>query len=236
MAKGQYLHFLDDDDWLAPGAYKYFYELSKTSQAQWLYGITELVDRNNAPTIRLRHNFNGNCFLQVMSGEWIPLQSSLIHRRAFMRVGGFNPLLAASEDIDLLRRFLLEEEIAGTPNLIAHVTMGRVGSTTDYARHPQASRSARENILDNVKSFARMRSSASNAFWRGRMLRIYLTSTVWNMAHARFFGALSRFFLSVTVILYLGKNLMEKSFWRAVLKPYTSITFEKGIQEAKRGR
>src|SRR5215207_1476426 len=43
IAKGQYLHFLDDDDWILPEAYQHLLDLSQSSRAKWLYGITQLV-------------------------------------------------------------------------------------------------------------------------------------------------------------------------------------------------
>lgn len=236
VAKGQYLHFLDDDDWLFADAYQHLLELSRTSDAKWLYGMTQLVNRELDPLIRLRHGLNGNCFAQAMAGEWIPLQSSWIERRTFMRVGGFNPLLTGPEDIDLLRRVLLVEEIAETPNLIAHVIMGGAGSTTDYDRHPQASRWARENILDMSNVFQRMRASANDASWRGRMVRVYLTSVVWNLQQRRLFTATSRVFFSIASILVAGSKMLSKDFWLAVVKPYSSGTFDAGIREAQKAK
>lgn len=234
MAWGKYLHFLDDDDWLAPDAYQRLWELSQSSYAKWLYGMTQLVDRQHRPLIQLRHNLHGNSFAQTMSGEWIPLQASWIERQTFMRIGGFNPLLTGPEDIDLLRRFLLDEEIAETPNIVAHVIMGGEGSTTDYARHPDASRRARESILEAPQAFGRMRSSAVNPYWRGRMARVYLTSTLWNLANKRFFTAISRFLHSIASTLITGKGLVTGDFWRALVGPYASITFECGIREVQK--
>jgi glycosyltransferase involved in cell wall biosynthesis len=234
IAKGEYLHFLDDDDWLAPGAYEHFWELSRASSAKWLYGVTQLVDRQHNPSIQLKHDLQGNCFMQAMSGEWIPLQSSLIERNTFLRIGGFNPLLTGPEDIDLLRRALLEEEVAETPNLIAYVVMGGEGSTTDYVKHPQASRWAREILLELPNVHDRMRSSAVGSFWRGRMLRVYLTSAVWNLGQRRFFGAASRIWSSIVTLLNAGTAVLTKDFWGAVSKPYASLTFEHGIQESRR--
>lgn len=234
MARGQYLHFLDDDDWLAPGAYQALLELSRTTSAKWLYGMTQLINRQLQPTIQLRHGLRGNCFIQAMAGEWIPLQASLIDRKTFLEIGGFNPLLSGPEDIDLLRRILRTEDVAETPHLIAHVIMGTEGSTTDYGRHPQASRWAREMLLNSSNVYGRLRSSAVNSFWRGRMLRVYLTSAVWNLGHRQFFGAASRIWSSIVTILQAGKGLLTRDFWSAVSKPYASLTFERGLQESRR--
>jgi glycosyltransferase involved in cell wall biosynthesis len=234
-AMGKYLHFLDDDDWLAPGAYSFLWQLSQSTRAKWLYGMTQLVDRKNNPSIQLRHRLEGNCFVQVMAGEWIPLQSSWIERNTFLRVGGFHPLLSGPEDIDLLRRALLEEPLAETPNLIAYVIMGGEGSTTDYNRHPQASRWAREAILDAPNTYSRMRTSASNPFWRGRLLRIYLTSMMWNLQRRRLFTAASRLFASILGTTAAGVGLLKLDFWRAVSRPYSSLTFEAGFRQIEKG-
>lgn len=236
IARGRYLHFLDDDDWLVPDAYQHLWKLTQISEAKWLYGMTQLVDRQNNPLIQLRHGLDGNCFVQTMAGEWIPLQSSWIERKTFMRIGGFNPLLTGPEDIDLLRHITMEEEIAETANLIAHVIMGGKGSTTDYDRHPQASRRSREHILDAPLAFTRMRSSAVNPFWCGRMARVYLTSTLWNLVNRRLFTGTSRLLHSIASVLTVGTNLFSRDFWRALIRPYDSITFERGIREAQMGK
>jgi glycosyltransferase involved in cell wall biosynthesis len=235
-AKGRFLHFLDDDDWLTRDAYRHLKELSQSSDAKWLYGMTQLVDRADHPLIQLRHRLDGNCFLQAMAGEWIPLQSSWIERKTFMRVGGFNPLLAGPEDIDLLRRLLLEGDVAETPHLISNVIMGGEGSTTDYDRHPQASRLAREGILDAPGVHAKMQSTAVDAFWQGRMLRVYLTSLMWNFQHRRLFTAASRGVFSFVSLFHTGTRLFSRDFWRAVFQPYASSTFERGFQDARRAQ
>lgn len=236
VAQGDYLHFLDDDDWLIPGAYHHFWDLCQSTSAKWLYGITQLVDRNDRPLIQLEHGLEGNGFVQVMAGEWIPLQSSLIDRRTFMEIGGFNPLISGPEDVDLLRRIILTAEMAETPNLVAHVVMGEQGSSTDYDQHPQASRWARELIIDAPGVFQRMRRSAVSPYWYGRMLRVYLTSSVWNLKHGRLFKALSRLFYSTACLLIAGGNTFSNDFWRAVMRPYASITFQRSFQAAHLSR
>jgi glycosyltransferase involved in cell wall biosynthesis len=229
IAKGKYLHFLDDDDWIASDALYNFFEFSKSNNAVWLYGITQLVDRQQKPLIQLRHGMNGNCFTQVMAGEWIPLQSSLIDAETFFNVGGFNPSISGPEDIDLLRRIALVGNVFEIPAVVSYVSRGDLGSTTDYKRSPGASRWAREDIIDATHVFTRMKVSAHNSYWQGRILRVYLTSLIWNVQRKRLFTAASRGIYSLLGILSAGLGLFSIEFWRAVMLPYASETFERGM-------
>lgn len=233
IARGKYLHFLDDDDWMAQDAFQHFWELSKASYAVWLYGVTQLVDRQTRPLIRLQHGLQGNCFIQVMAGEWIPLQSSLINAETFFKVGGFNPLITGPEDIDLLRRIALVGDLAETQAVVAYLSRGVLGSTTDYEKSPVASRWARENILDSPHVFQKMRTSAHNPYWKGRILRVFLTSFIWNTRRYRIFAAASRAVYGLLCVLSGGMNLLAFDYWRAVLRPYASETFELGFQNAQ---
>jgi glycosyltransferase involved in cell wall biosynthesis len=229
MARGQYLHFLDDDDWLAPEAFSYFWRDRPGQEVGWYYGVSQLVDRRGAPTIQLHHGLKGNCFLPVMAGEWIPLQSSLISSDAFFAAGGFNPLLSGPEDIDLLRRMTLHYEVASTDGLIAFVGMGDEGSTTDYTRHPQLRRWAREEILEQAEAFSRLRHLADDANWKGRLLRIYLTSMMWNVRRLRLFRAAARAANVWRGVVLGGRDLFRPAFWRSIMTPYDSPAFSRGL-------
>lgn len=232
LAKGNYLHFLDDDDWLTPGALRRFYELSQKTSTGWLYGSSQLVDQHGRSLIRLEHGLQGNCFIQVLAGEWIPLQASLIKTQAFFDVGGFNPRLAGPEDIDLLRRISLTEDLAGFTEVAAYLVRNDPNTTTDYARHPELSRLAREEILDKPAVFNRMWASASSGYWRGRVVRAYTTSVVWNLLHERAFTAASRAVYGLVGLGLSGRHIFSEAFWRAIAHPYTSETFARGLQEA----
>lgn len=234
IAKGKYLHFLDDDDWLFPNALDQFWKLFQKIQAPWLYGISQLVERDGSELIQLQHGIQGNCFLQAMAGEWIPLQSSLVDAKLFHQLGGFSPLITGPEDIDLLRRICLHGEVAEVPGLIASIERGDVGSTTDYNQHPEMSRWAKDKILDEAGVFSRMKEGASSIFWLGKLLRIYVTSVIWNILRKRISVAGSRLVYGLYIILLCNIRMFSKDFWIAFTKPYESPTFERGIKNSGR--
>lgn len=232
IARGQYLHFLDDDDWLLPGALQHLWALAQRSDSAWLYGGSQLVDRQDRPILQLHHRMEGNCFAQVMAGEWIPLQASIIKAETFFAIGGFDPLLAGPEDIDLLRRVALRGDLAETPELVACIVRGEAGSTTDYERHPKMRRWARERMLDSPGVLARLHASANASALHGSALRIYLTSMVWNLQHRRWLLAASRAMYALTACALAGRHLLSVPFWHAIVQGYHNPTFERGFQEA----
>jgi glycosyltransferase involved in cell wall biosynthesis len=232
VARGQYLHFLDDDDWLLPGALQSLWMLAQDSEAVWLYGGSRLVDRQGKPLVQLQHSLNGNGFLPALAGEWIPLQASLIEARAFFTAGGFNPLISGPEDIDLLRRIALRHDLAETPAIVAAISWRTTSSTTDYDRHPEQSRWARERILDTPSAFGRMRATARSGYWHGRLVRAYLTSVIWNLQRRRPIAAAGRASFGLLGLLHAGRHTLSPGFWRAVAQPYASETFRRRSQAA----
>ena len=72
--------------------------------------------------------------------------------------------------------------------------MGVTGSITNQGRSPLEGRHARELILNEQEACRRLWKSAGADFWLGRIVRIYLTSAVWNLSHRRGFTAISRMF------------------------------------------
>jgi glycosyltransferase involved in cell wall biosynthesis len=234
IARGKYLHFLDDDDWLLPGALAAFWDLAQATDAAWLYGGSQLVDREGQPIIELHHHLSGNCLVQVMAGEWIPLQSSLINARSFSAVGGFDPRTPGSEDIHLARCIALCGDMAETSITVAAIGMGTEASSTNYARAATLRRRAREEIFDAPGAFKRMCASANTGSWKGRLVRAYLTSAAWNLASRRVFVALSRAAHSLAGLALAGPHLLSVGFWRNLARNYESETFLRGFSEANR--
>jgi glycosyltransferase involved in cell wall biosynthesis len=232
LANGKYLHFLDDDDWLLPNAFENLWKLAQANpQSAWLYGGIVVYDREDQPVIQLVHHLRSNCFVQAMAGEWIPLQASFIDHMRFHQVGGFNHLIPGIEDVDLARRMSLEFEFIGTSELVAGVGLGTTNSTTDQSKARLDGRQARELILSRTGVYRRLWQSAYTGFWRGRIVRVYLTSAVWNLSHKRLFTALSRFAYGVAALLRSAFTLLNMDFWRAITGPYESETFARGHQE-----
>lgn len=233
LAKGEYLHFLDDDDWLVDGALAAFYALAQTSSAHWLYGRTQLIDRQERPLLQLEHGIQGNGFLQTMAGEWIPLQSSMIQAEAFFATGGFEPLISGPEDIDLLRRVALHGDLASMDAVVSCLGMGEEGSSTDTARHAERSRWAREKILHQAGVFGRMRGSANPPEWRGRWVRIYVTSALWNLKKGNWLIAISRLIHGLMAFSLALSAWFDGEFWQAMATSYRSGTFAQGAAKAK---
>lgn len=233
LAKGKYLHFLDDDDWLLPGALEVLWKLSQShTQAAWLYGGTIVYDRDDQPVIHLIHKLAPNCFVQTMAGEWIPLQASLIQQTSFHQLGGFNPYIPGIEDVDLARRMSLHFDLMGTADLVAGVGLGTTNSTTNQSKARLEGRGARELILNETGVYRRLWESAHNGFWRGRIIRLYLTSAVWNLSHQRFFTAGSRLVhAAAAMLMSMFTSLFSRQFWKAILGPYESEAFARGQQE-----
>ena len=143
-------------------------------------------------------------------------------------------MITGPEDIDLLRRICLYGDVAGMASLIASIERGEADSTTNYKRHPVLSRLAREQILDNPLAFHRMKESATSGYWLGRMSRIYFTSAIWNLQHRRPAMAASRLVSGLAVIVLSHFRIASLSFWNAILKPYQSPTFARGIRLSSR--
>ena len=235
IAKGQYLHFLDDDDWLAPDALENLWKLANQSNANWIYGSTQLVDRKGEPIIQLHHQMNGNCFIQVMAGEWIPLQSSLIEAEAFFSVGGFDSQLSGPEDIDICRKISRQWDMVFTKSVIAFIGMGIDGSSTDYNKSLLDSQKAREKILlDQPGVFKRMHDSADTDYWFGKIARIFLSSILWNIGNKRFLTAVVRLLQVIGAMIVTIPHVLSIDYWKAIMKSHESEVFLHGFKEANK--
>jgi glycosyltransferase involved in cell wall biosynthesis len=92
VARGDYLGFLDDDDWFLPGAIEQFWQLSQHfPEAVWLYGGIQVLDGKGNHLAEINSSLNGCCFAQIMGGAWAPLQASLLHTQPSLSSVGSIP-------------------------------------------------------------------------------------------------------------------------------------------------
>ncbi|MBP1684184.1 MAG: hypothetical protein H6Q33_327 [Deltaproteobacteria bacterium] len=214
IAKGRYFHFLDDDDVLLPGALQAFWNLSQEAQdAAWLYGSYRTVGNDGHPLAEFHPGIQGNIFAPLVSGEAIPFQASLVRHDAFYTAGTFDPLITGVEDRDLARRIALRGSVAYTPVVLAQIRIGEQGSTTAWGSLADDDRWGREKALRSPGAFGRLRSSASSAYWHGRVSRAYCASSVWNLRRKHLLTAASR---ASAALAFGGWHVVEPAFWNGL--------------------
>ena len=226
LAHGRYLHFLDDDDWLLPRAYTTLAALAAHNPAPWLYGAAQLTDIRGRCLFQFDHDLHGNGLMPVMAGEWVPLQASLIARSAFYDLGGFDPDVNGLEDKDLLLRSAQRFELDGVATPVAGILRGVWSSSTNWSQMRRRWHVACERVLNEPGTAARLRASASNAYWHGRLLRLYLLSVSWNARAGRPIILLDRLFHAVGALLRAGPRLFSPEFWRALTRQHLTTGFE----------
>lgn len=213
VAEGRYLHFLDDDDVLLPGALQVFWELAQTSDAPWLYGGWQAVNNDGVPRATFRPELHGDIFALVVAGENIPLQASLVDSRQFFAAGAFDPLITGSEDLDLMRRVALSGTVAGITTVVASIRVGPQGSTTNLRVQAETARWGREKVLRERQAFERALASATTDYWRGRVSRAYLASMLWNYQRRDLLTGTAR---ALCGALLAGRHGISAEFWRGL--------------------
>lgn len=216
MARGEYLHFLDDDDIILPGAMQAFWEVSrKARDAAWLYGSYQTVDNDGTLIEEFHPGIEGNVFALLVSSEGIPFQVSLLRTKYFYLAGGFdsNPDIIGVEDRDVGRRIALIGTVAFTHTLVARIRIGQQGSTTNWAKIAEGDRRGREKALSAPLAFSRLQNSATSSYLRGRVSRAYYSSAVWNLRHRNLLMATSR---AISAFAIAGRHVPSIDFWHGL--------------------
>jgi glycosyltransferase involved in cell wall biosynthesis len=193
LATGEFLHFLDDDDIMLPGSLTAFWNLAQTSPAAiWLHGSYQTVDNDGNVIDEFHPDLTGNILPQLIAGEAVPFQTSLLHNHHFFAAGGFRSDLVGVEDRDLGRRLAILGDVAFIPAIVVKIRIGEVGSTTNWRGLGEGDRRGRENAMIQAGVLRRLYASGMDTYWHGRVSRAYLASTIWNLKHGRLDTAVKR--------------------------------------------
>lgn len=218
IARGDLIHFLDDDDWLPRTSYQALRSLSAAYPgAVLLFGGAQFVDGSGRVLGELNLGRTGNAAAQLVGGAWIPPAAFMVQSQAFFRVGGFNPLISSSTEVDLYRRISLLGDCASASGLVAFVLRGEGWATSsEYDKAVTNNRLSREIVLGEEGAFSRLRASADSSYWQGRILHTYVASAKWNLRRRRILSATSRALYSLAWCLLGWRYLFSDEYWRAV--------------------
>ncbi len=219
IARGHYLHFLDDDDWLLPGAWD---ALLSTAQrhpaAVCTYGGVQFVDERDRHLGGFNLRKSGDCLIETVSAIWIPLQASLIKAPAFFALGGFAPDMPAAEDLDLSRRLAFRGHFAAAEQTVAAVLRGASwGSVSANHLTLEYNRRGRERLLQRPQALRRLQASAAGSpFFHGRILHTYLAAMRYALRDGRPLSAASHLLHGLWALAQSAAHARRKAYWQAL--------------------
>jgi glycosyltransferase involved in cell wall biosynthesis len=227
-AQGRYLHFLDDDDWMMPGAFSALLNVAGRSPAAWIHGAFRMVDNSGVTVAEIHPDETGNCCIQMIAWEWLPLQASFITADAFFAVNGFESLPALGggfEDVHLARQISLYYDMAPTNAVVTSIRIGDVSSTTNYITLFDQNRQSREKTIAARHALARLIASAKSTpvrsrYWYGKVIYYYMASLKWCLEDRQLLAAAGRAFNLLAGLILAGPRLLSSEFWRGVFRPH----------------
>jgi glycosyltransferase involved in cell wall biosynthesis len=238
IARGRYLHFLDDDDWLLPNALAAFWELSQRApRADWLYGGLRLVNGAGQTLGEFNPGLDGNIHTQLMAGAWVTPVASLIRTEAFVAAQGYEPSLSICEETDLGRRLTHSGDAAHTAAVVACVLRGDGAhtSTVNGPDAPEINRWSRDRALAAPGTFGRLLRSAHSAYWRGRVLQAYLAAARWNWRRGQYAASARRAGCALLSLALAGPSLLSGAYWQALADEHARLSALKVIGAYENG-
>lgn len=216
LSCGDWLHFLDDDDTLVPGAYQALLDAAGEKPGAVLScGSYLAVAEDCAHPRAVAPTVDDRIFAVLVAGIGIPLGACLLERSAFFRAGGFDISFSVMEDLELLQRVVGYGDCAATRQVVARFRVDRHSdSTTDWRAASDSCRRQREkafSMRDCYCELSRSLRHPKSAGLRGRLVRFYLGSGARHLRSGSLATAAGR--LSAGLLLGLH-GALAPAFWR----------------------
>ncbi len=216
-ARGRYVNFLHDDDYLLPGGLCALVDAARSSGCRWAIGSAQVVDEEGQPLTEVDSSgATGNLLAELLVGECPHMSYCLVEREAFMEAGGFDPIMRIYEDRDLCWRLALRWDVHSTPARVACVRVsGSPGSAFDFRTIGTYSRMIRDRILSSPSALRRLQDSVRRSvILRGRACRHCLFAGALNLKGGQVWAALSRL---TWLVRLAGAYVILPAFWKGLL-------------------
>jgi len=218
LSKGDYLHFLDDDDVLLEDGYDALVTaVFREPEADLVVGAYEALMGDIEKPIRIKPIVDNRLFARLVVGIGIPLGCCLVKRDTFFRVGGFDATFDVMEDLELLQRIVLEGCVISVDSVVARFRMGQHAfSTTDWKASSDACRKQREKAFGLpgvVRALRRSLRHPEAAYIRGRLVRFCFGSAARHLQRGLASTACQR--LSMGIVL-AASGFANADFWRGL--------------------
>ncbi len=216
IAKGEYLQFLHDDDYLLDNGLIALLSAACNSGCKWVIGSAVITDDNGNKLYEIdSSNVRGNILAEFVANASSHVSYCLFHRRTFLKLGGFT-VMNSCEDRDLFARFALYHDVSSTTMPVSCVI--RSGGAASHYRNMDIKRDyrmTRERILDTSYQKRLSDSLKGRVSLRGRVCRQMIFSSILHLLKLDIFRSLDRFFWSC---YFAGFYIVYPSFWRGLLR------------------